>query len=107
MVVAGRSDEYRRRAQQCLEMTAAFGDRNARVALSHMAQAWLRLAERHDFMPRPQPSPWSSSNSRSGLSRLSVGRPASVRKIVGDFVLFCGLVAFVFAIVLAAATLLT
>ncbi len=30
-----------------------------------------------------------------------------MRKVVGDFPLFCGLVAFVFAIVLAAATLLT
>jgi hypothetical protein len=50
-VVAGRADEYRRRAQQCLEMAAAFRDRDARVALSHMAEAWLRLAERNDLMP--------------------------------------------------------
>ena len=40
-----RADEYRRRAQQCLEMARRFGDRDARVTLSHMAQAWLRLAD--------------------------------------------------------------
>jgi hypothetical protein len=44
-IVTSRADEYRRRAQQCLEMARTFGDRNARVTLSHMAQAWLRLAE--------------------------------------------------------------
>jgi hypothetical protein len=43
--VLSRADEYRRRAQQCLEMAAAFSDRNARVELSHMAQAWLRHHE--------------------------------------------------------------
>ena len=49
-VVASRADEYRCRAQQCLEMAAAFSDRNSRLALSHMAQAWLGLAERSDFI---------------------------------------------------------
>ena len=44
-IVASRAVEYRRRAQQCLEMARMFGDRNARVILSHMAQAWLRLAD--------------------------------------------------------------
>jgi hypothetical protein len=48
--VVSRADEYRRRAQQCLEMAATFRDRDARVALSHMAQAWLQLAERNDPM---------------------------------------------------------
>jgi hypothetical protein len=43
--VASRAYEYRRRAQQCLEMARAFEDRNARATLSHMAQAWLRLAD--------------------------------------------------------------
>ena len=41
-----RADEYRRRAQQCLEMAGTFRDREARIALSHMAEVWLRLAER-------------------------------------------------------------
>jgi hypothetical protein len=49
--VASRADEYRRRAQQCLEMAAAFRDRDSRAALRHMAQAWLRLAEKNDFIP--------------------------------------------------------
>src|SRR5438874_2589257 len=47
-LVASRADEYRRRAQHCLEMAAAFRDRDARVALS--PQAWLQLAERNDFI---------------------------------------------------------
>jgi hypothetical protein len=46
--VASKADEYRRRGQQCLEMAGTFGDRNARVTLAHMAEAWLRLAERDD-----------------------------------------------------------
>ena len=32
-------------------MAAEFRDRDARVALSHMAAAWQRLAERNDFIP--------------------------------------------------------
>jgi hypothetical protein len=47
VVVANRADEYRRRAQQCLEMVAAFRDREARVSLSYMAQVWLRLADNY------------------------------------------------------------
>jgi hypothetical protein len=31
-------------------MAAEFRDRDARVALSHMAEAWLRLAERDDLI---------------------------------------------------------
>ena len=53
--MASRADEYRRRAQRCLELAAAFGDREARVALSHMAEAWLRLAERDDFIASVAP----------------------------------------------------
>jgi len=40
-----RADEYRRRAQQCLEKARTFGDHGARVTLAHMAQAWLRVAD--------------------------------------------------------------
>jgi hypothetical protein len=46
--VATKSEEYRRRAQVCLEMARAFGDRNARVSLAHMAEAWTRLADKLD-----------------------------------------------------------
>jgi len=42
-----RADEYRRRAQQCLEMAGTFRDRETRIVLSHMAEVWLRLAERN------------------------------------------------------------
>src|SRR5262249_57155369 len=42
--IAGQQ-HYRPRAQQCLEMARAFGDRDARVTLAYMAQAWLRLAD--------------------------------------------------------------
>jgi len=49
--VASRADEYRRRAQQCLEMVRTFGDRDARAFLSHMAEAWLRWAERQPTQP--------------------------------------------------------
>ena len=43
--MASRADEYRRRAHQCLEMAGGFRDREARSALSHMAEVWLRLAD--------------------------------------------------------------
>lgn len=43
--VSSKVDEYRHRAQQCLTMAGTFRDRDARAALSHMAQAWLRLAD--------------------------------------------------------------
>ena len=47
VVAVNRADEYRRRAQQCLEMARTFGDRDARVTLAHMAEVWLRLVERN------------------------------------------------------------
>ena len=43
--VASRPDEYRRRAQQCLEMAQTFRDRDARGSLCYMAEVWLRLAD--------------------------------------------------------------
>jgi hypothetical protein len=36
-------------------MAAVFKDRDARTSLSYMAQVWLRLAERNDFMPPTAP----------------------------------------------------
>ena len=47
VVAVSRADEYRRRAQQCLEMAGTFRDRETRIVLSHMAEVWLRLAERN------------------------------------------------------------
>ena len=47
-ISVSRTDEYRRRAQQCLEMAGTFLDREARATLSHMAQVWQRLADNCD-----------------------------------------------------------
>jgi hypothetical protein len=55
-VVASRADEYRRRAQQCLEMAGTFRDRDARVTLSHMAEVWLRLADQLNAAEEVRPA---------------------------------------------------
>jgi hypothetical protein len=47
-IVASRADEYRRQAQQCLKMAGTFRDREARATLTHMAQVWLRLADKYE-----------------------------------------------------------
>jgi len=47
-IVTNRADEYRRRAQQCLEMAGAFRDFEAWNALARMAEVWLRLADDWD-----------------------------------------------------------
>ena len=47
-IVASRADEYRGRAQQCLEMAGTFRDRESRDTLAHMAQVWQRLADRYE-----------------------------------------------------------
>ena len=52
--MATRAEEYRRRAQQCLEMAAAFRDPEARSSLSYMAEAWLRLADNCQVRPAMQ-----------------------------------------------------
>jgi hypothetical protein len=47
----GRVDEYRRNATECLKMATALQSPEARRVLLHMAQAWLRLADR-STLPR-------------------------------------------------------
>jgi hypothetical protein len=47
-IVTSRAEQYRRRAQQCLEIAGAFRDRDARATLSHMAQVWVRLADNYE-----------------------------------------------------------
>jgi hypothetical protein len=42
--MTNRADQYRRRAQQCLELAPTFQSHEARNILLHMAQVWLRLA---------------------------------------------------------------
>jgi len=61
-VAVSRAVEYRRRAQQCLEMARTFGDHGARVTLAHMAQAWLRVADNCQDAKKVRPP--CSSNSR-------------------------------------------
>ena|SRR6516162_10947415 len=80
VVAVNRADEYRRRAQQCLEMARTFGDREARVTLAHMAEVWLRLAERNvpkqtqpAFQQQQQIQPKDDGKSRP----LKVGGPSA------------------------------
>ena len=40
-----RSDQYRRFAQECLEMARTSESEQTRVVLIQMAQIWFRLAE--------------------------------------------------------------
>jgi hypothetical protein len=49
----GRSDEYRRLATECLEMASAFESPEARGVLLHMAQVWLRFADRSALSRNP------------------------------------------------------
>src|SRR5262245_33438678 len=63
--VANRADEYRRRAQRCLELACTFGDRNARDTLTYMAQVWLRLADR----PENSGLPTSSEQTRPAVQQ--------------------------------------
>jgi hypothetical protein len=83
----GRADEYRRRAQQCLEMAAEFRDRDARRSLSHMAEVWLRLAERNDFMPRAT-QPVVQQQHQVPPKQGQRGLRGTHEKIVSDFALF-------------------
>jgi hypothetical protein len=46
--VAGRADEYRRRAQECLEVAPTFRNDQSRNILLQMAQVWLRLADNYE-----------------------------------------------------------
>jgi hypothetical protein len=43
-----RSDQYRRFAQECLEMARTSESDQTRVILLQMAQVWFRLAKTHD-----------------------------------------------------------
>ena len=40
-----RSEQYRQFARECMEMAGMFVSEQARGALVHMAQVWLRLAD--------------------------------------------------------------
>jgi hypothetical protein len=65
-------------------MAAAFRDRNARVALSHMAQAWLGLADRYQgvgksqlaFQQQQQVQPKQVSVARQGWPKTDPAMPS-------------------------------
>ena len=42
----GKSDEYRRFASECLELAGTFRSPETQAVLLHMAQVWMRLADR-------------------------------------------------------------
>lgn len=44
----GKSDEYRRYADECLELASTFQVPETRAVLLHMAQVWFRLADREE-----------------------------------------------------------
>jgi hypothetical protein len=43
-----RSDQYRRFAQECLELARTARSEQSKAVLLQMAQVWNRLAEEHD-----------------------------------------------------------
>jgi hypothetical protein len=43
-----RAEEYRHRAQECLELARSISLETARQALIDMAQSWLRLAQEQE-----------------------------------------------------------
>jgi hypothetical protein len=44
----GKSDEYRRYADECLELASTFQFPETRAVLLQMAQVWFRLADREE-----------------------------------------------------------
>ena len=43
----GQSEEYRRFAEECVQMARAAKDPKSRAALLQMAQVWFRLGQEH------------------------------------------------------------
>ncbi len=54
-------EDYRRCARECVELLRAVTDEKTRAILSHMAQAWLRLADqsvrKDDLSGHPENEP--------------------------------------------------
>jgi hypothetical protein len=46
----GKSDEYRRFANECLELAGTFRSPESQAVLLHMAQVWMRLADREEAL---------------------------------------------------------
>ena len=51
-----RMEEYRRKAQECLELARKISLERDRAVVLHMAQSWLRLAEQQEAQEE-NPSP--------------------------------------------------
>ncbi len=49
-----KSEEYRRFAQECLDLSKTVKDERSRAVLIQMAQIWLRLAE--ELASKDQPN---------------------------------------------------
>jgi hypothetical protein len=52
-----RAEEYRRRAQECLDAARLISLETSRAALIEMAQSWLRLAEEQEAQEEIIPPP--------------------------------------------------
>jgi hypothetical protein len=51
------SEDYRHYAAECLELAATIDDPHIKAVLTHMAQAWLRLAEQKQDSPDAAKAP--------------------------------------------------
>lgn len=49
-----QTDEYRRFAQECLEMSKTVQDERSRAVLIQMAQVWFRLAQKNPSEGQPE-----------------------------------------------------
>ena len=49
-----RMEEYRRKAQECLELARKISLERERAIILDMAQSWLRLAEQQETLQQPQ-----------------------------------------------------
>jgi hypothetical protein len=50
----GKPEEYRRYAQECLELASNLRVPRARAALQHMAHVWVRLAQEAETQRRQE-----------------------------------------------------
>ena len=52
-----RAEQYRRRAQECLDLARKISLERGRAVILHMAQSWLRLAEQQETQEEIMPPP--------------------------------------------------
>jgi uncharacterized protein YbbK (DUF523 family) len=65
----GRPEEYRRYAQECLELASGLRAPRARAALLHMARVWVRLAQDAESQARSQKGEVSVNSAENALGR--------------------------------------